>query len=147
MKKFLLPLMAAFLLLATGCSKDARVVTLYYTVNPGEWQQNADDGGYGYYYAECQCPELTPDVIMDGAVTAYYLENSGNYSYDNQLPYLVPYYVNADDGTSSLYFENVRYDLSENFVTFIIQQSDNWAGSESRPTRQMKFKVCIIANR
>lgn len=133
-KKLLLPLIAAVLLFA-GCSKDhgTRIYTTYYTIEHYEWAANAN---LGYYYVECSNPNITTDVIDGGAVMAYYLDNNG---FDNQLPYLLPYYDN-----DKLYFENVRYDVSTGKITFIIQESDLTTNLNIQ--NQMKFKVCVMKN-
>ena len=135
--KILLPLMATVLLLA-GCGRDVELSTTYFTIQPGEWSTQEN---LGYAYAEKQFPELTDNVINGGAVMVYYIDENG---YDNQLPYLLPYSQMDDQGNEGLYFENIRYDLRRGWITFIVQQNDNYV---ILPSKAMKFKVCILENR
>ncbi|MCF0211682.1 MAG: hypothetical protein HUK17_02135 [Bacteroidales bacterium] len=134
--KLILPLVAVVILLA-GCGREVELTTTYFTVKPGDWQSN----GTSYAYAECPFPELTENVIQGGAVMVYFIDQNG---YDNQLPYLLPYYETLEDGSEGLFFENVRYDLKAGFITFIVQQNDNYV---FLPTATMQFKVCVFQNR
>lgn len=139
-KKLFLPLMMVALLFC-GCAREtgAIVSTTYFTITPGEWNTNSN---VGYAYVEKPFHELDEYVIQQGAVMAFYIDGDG---YDNQLPYLAPYYSDSDnDGIDELYFENIRYDLARGCITFIIQQSDLAC---LVPTQNLRFKVCIIANR
>jgi hypothetical protein len=73
-------------------------------------------------------------VIEDGIVVAYYIDGDGR---DNMLPYLLPY---RDDSTDELYYENVRFDMSQGKITFIIEDSDFYHATVNH---LMKFKVSV----
>lgn len=156
MKKFLFPLLAVMVMaFATSCENDDPVVivdgggqgnvnnpsltikTYYFDVYANDWCANS---AAGYYYCECSLPALSEDVINSGLVMAYLIDADG---YDNPLPYLLPRY-NAT--TDSYYWENVRYDICNGKVTFIIQDSDFYTGAMDFEN-PYKFKVCIVAER
>lgn len=137
LKKFFLP-MVAILLLAVGCRPDPivpRVEASYYDIQPYQWQVNA---GETFYYVECNCPQITKSVIEQGIINVYYIDQ---YGYDNQLPYVLPYY--NDD--NELFWENLRYDVGEGKVTFILQESDLYTGMAL--SRTAKFKVATVSPR
>ena len=80
-------MLAAFVLL-TGCGEKARVITSYYTVNANQWEPATTlngDGTYtiNYYYSAWENVDISPEVIDNGVVLVYYLDNDGR---DNQLP-------------------------------------------------------------
>lgn len=136
--RILLPLMAmAFLFAGCGREPGVQMRTTYFSIAPGEWQSQDN---LGYAYAECAFPELSEDVIQGGAVMVYFVDDNG---YDNQLPYLLPYYETDANGNEGLYFENIRYDLKRGWITFIVQQNDNMI---YLPTKKMNFKVCVLRN-
>lgn len=141
LKKLLLLPLVAMTMLFSGCGPEVELRTTYFTVNPGDWQRMVadvvDGDEYGYAYAECAFPELTQNVIDGGAVMVYYIDAAG---FDNQLPYLLPYYDNGNGP----YFENIRYDLQPGCITFIVQQNDNIVLT---PSVKMAFKVCVFQNR
>lgn len=138
MRKFILALAVLPFLLA-GCTKETIVQhvyqgcveSFYIDVYPNHW---VDHYGLSYIYASFSAPEITTGVIEDGIVVAYYIDGDGR---DNMLPYLLPY---RDGNTGSLYYENVRFDISPGEITFIIQDSDFEHASVMSP---MKFKVSV----
>lgn len=145
MKKFLLPMIAAFVLL-TGCSEKygARVITSYYTVHPNQWEQSITtytDGTYdiNYYYSTWENIDINSHVINEGAVMAYYIDNDGR---DNPLPYTL--YMKDDSG--NLYQERIEFDITEREITFKIKDNDFNTQQSMATIGDMKFKVCVISN-
>ena len=137
MRKFILAL-AVLPFLMTGCTKETIVhvhqgcvESFYIDVYPNHW---VDDYGLPYIYATFSAPEITPNVIEDGIVVAYYIDENGR---DNMLPYLLPY---RDGNTDNLYYENVRFDMSPGEITFIIEDSDF---EHASVMSAMKFKVSV----
>lgn len=135
LKKLVLPLLAVMALVFSSCNdKPAAFIESYYvTVKPGDWSRQTD---MGYLYTECPLNALDGRVIDNGFVSCYFIDQ---YGYDNQLPYLLPYYT--DDG---LFWENIRYDVSQGKITFIIQESDMF--TDLTVNNDMKFKVCVVKN-
>ena len=143
MKKFILPMLAAFVLL-TGCGEKARVITYYYTVNANQWEPATTlngDGTYtiNYYYSAWENVDISPEVIDNGVVLVYYLDNDGR---DNQLPYTL-YFVD-DNGVP--YQERIEYDVEVGKVTFKIKDTDFNTAQSMQNIGQMKFKVSVISN-
>lgn len=137
MRKLILTLSILPCLLA-GCTKETIVhvhegcvESFYIDVYPNNW---VDDPGLSYIYATFNAPEITPGVIENGIVVAYYIDSDGR---DNMLPYLLPY---RDATTGELYYENIRFDMSPGEITFIIEDSDFYHATVSSP---MKFKVSV----
>ncbi len=139
MRKVILALLVATSCLMTSCIKEEDVhihnygivKTFYIDVYSNHW---VDRSELSYIYASFSAPEITKAVIENGIVVAYYIDADGR---DNMLPYLLPYY---DNNIDDYYYENVRFDISQGEITFIIQDSDfNHANKPS----YMKFKVSI----
>lgn len=146
MKKFILPMLAAFMLL-TGCSEKASVITSYYTVNKNQWEPattlNADNTyTINYYYSTWENIDITPDVIDNGVVLAYYLENDGGVTRDNLLPYTL--YFLDDNGVP--YQERIEYDIEPGKITFKIKDTDFNTAISMANIETMNFKVSVIRN-
>ncbi len=143
MKKFILPMLAAFVLL-TGCTEKARVMTSYYTVHPYEWEQSIttyNDGTYdvNYYYSEWENIDITREVYDNGVVLAYYIDDSHR---DNPLPYTL--YLKDDQG--NLYQERIEFDVELGKITFKIKDNDFQTAVSMSNIGDMKFKVSCIGN-
>lgn len=133
-KKLFLPLVALMMmLLASSCSKDV-TIAYEYTVYPNQW---VTEPGINYYYATFENVDITPDVELDGMVVAYVYDD-GRW---NQLPYVYPYYSNAEDKT---WAENIRFDWTTNEVTFIVQDLDGGMPEAINNSSVMTFKVCVL---
>lgn len=137
LRKLVLPVLAAAAMVFAGCSDEpAAIIDTYYVdIDPGEWSRQSD---MGYYYCEKSLPAISQGVIEYGAVFCYFIDE---YGYDNLMPYLYPYY-DADGG---LFWQNIRYDVSQGKITFIIQESDMY--TEGSINARMKFKVSVMYNR
>lgn len=148
MKKFLLPMLIAMMAVFASCGPDPQPICPgphvamqhdYFTVTPDQWQF---DDNAGYLYSEWESSIITDDVINNGMVNVYYIDD---YERDNQLPYLLPRYYYNDLGEIVYFWENVRYDLSNGKVTFILQPSDFDIENSYQEIRKMQFKVTAIS--
>ena len=143
MKKLILPILAAFVML-TGCSEKARVITSYYEVSPNQWEYattlNADRTyTIDYAYSAWENIDIDEEVIMNGVVMAYYIDNNGR---DNILPYTL--YFTDDNGAP--YQERIEYDIEQGRVTFKIKDTDFNTAESMANIGTMKFKVSVIRN-
>lgn len=143
MKKLILPILAAFVML-TGCSEKARVITSYYTVNPNQWEYATtlnSDRTYtiDYAYSAWENIDIDEEVIMNGVVMAYYIDDSGR---DNILPYTL--YFTDDNGIP--YQERIEYDIEQGRITFKIKDTDFNTDQSMANIGTMKFKVSVIRN-
>jgi hypothetical protein len=102
-----------------------------------DWSYTAiRSGNKGHYmYQEFSFPEINNDVLNDGAVLVYLIDDAKR---DNILPLVLPYYNNDLSGELT---ENVRYECENGILTIIIESSDF---SSAPRDRDMKFKVCIL---
>jgi hypothetical protein len=121
----------------TTCDHDFAVVDTYYvTAIPNDWRAETGNDG-PYFFATHRMPEITTNVINNGIVLCYLIENQR----DNLLPYLRPWGFN---GLDEPYFHNIRFDIERGFITFIIERSDfEFPGI---PNWNMEFKISIIQN-
>ncbi len=147
MKKFLLPMLATFVLLC-GCSEKARVITSYYTVNPNQWEASIttyNDGTYitNYYYSQWENVDITPDVIDNGVVLVYYLNEDG---YDQLLPYTQYFQGTDDDGETIHWSTRMEYDIQNGVITFVLKDSDFNTAQTMSNLGTLKFKVSVIRN-
>lgn len=125
--------------LMTSCIKEevthvhnySSIESFYVDVYPQDW---VDQSNLTYIYATFRAPKITKAVIDNGIIVAYYIDADGR---DNMLPYLLPYY---DMNINDYYYENIRFDVSEGEITFIIQDSDF---NPANIPQHMKFKVSI----
>ena len=143
MKKFILPMLAAFVML-TGCSEKARVITSYYTVEKNQWEPATTlnpDGTYtiNYYYSSWENIDITPDVIEEGVVLAYFLDADGR---DNPLPYTLHFV----DNNGEYYQELIEFDIETGKITFKIKDTDFNTAQSMNDIGTMKFKVSVIGN-
>ena len=136
-------MLAAFVML-TGCGEKARVITSYYTVNPNQWEYattlNADRTyTVNYAYSAWENIDIDDEVIMNGVVMAYYIDNDGR---DNILPYTL--YFLDDNGIP--YQERIEYDIEPGRITFKIKDTDFNTPVSMANISTMKFKVSVIRN-
>ena len=143
MKKFLLPMIAAFVMLS-GCSEKAAVYTSYFTVHNDQWLQISDTETDGqYFYSKWEAPELNDDVIMNGAVVVYLISNGK----DNVLPF-TEYQIGTDEfGNTVFYQERLEYYLEPGYITFKFKSSDFNSATSMSTIGELKFKMCVINNR
>lgn len=143
MKKIVFPVLAALLL--SGCDIHETYETYeivkegtdmfvdYVTAKGGEWLNSGTEGQPGFYvYQEFAFPEVTDEVLVDGAVLVYLVDADGR---DNILPYVFP----VDNG-HELIMQNIRYDVEAGKVTMAIE----WQDFKRYNQGDYKFKVCIL---
>jgi len=113
-----------------------QISTYYFNVYPQEWKPSGTYGTDGYYrYVDVVFNDLTNAVIYGGAVLVYAIFDG----YDNQLPYVFPYYDNG-------YITRViRYDLQQGKIGFIVEDSD-FCVPDSPFSGVVQFKVVIISD-
>lgn len=143
MKKFILPLIAAFVLL-TGCSEKAKVVTSYYKVNPNQWEYsttlNADQTyTINYAFSTWENIDIDDEVIRNGVVLVYFIDDD---SRDNILPYTL--YFTDDNGVP--YQERMEYDIEPGKITFKIKDTDFNTALSMANIGTLNFKVSVIRN-
>ena len=125
----------------TTCNHDFAVVdTYYYTVKPGEWREEpAPNRGDGpYLFTTYRLSKITANVIENGVILCYLIDDNGR---DNVLPYLRPWGFNS---FNEPYSQNVRFDVEQGLITFIIEASD--LEFPYRPSGNMRFKISVIQN-
>lgn len=145
MKKIILPIIAAILLFA-GCREKAHIVTNYYTVSADQWYATPDDSqNPDYIYSSWYNVDITPEVINEGVVLAYFIDEDGR---DNLLPYTI-YHID-DNGIP--YQERIEYDVEFNqhegcgMITFKMKATDFQILQTLTNMGDMLFKVSVISN-
>ncbi len=149
MKKIFL-FAVATMLMFSGCGPDeyyitcehdyAAIETHYVPVNYTLWadEPSFNNGGDGpYIFYTHNMPEITNEVIENGVVLIYLIENGR----DNILPYLRPWGINTFDEPFS---QNVRFNIEKGKITFIIEASD--LDFPNYPVGTLEFKVVILQN-
>lgn len=153
----LFTLLAIFAATLSGCTEKyygAQVLTREYVVIPADWTRNQgpnNPGSDNYLYAEKKNPDITPDVLANGTVTAdvYALfDVQNNLGSWHPLPYVYPLEVitqNAD-GTTQLVIapENIRMEWVQGNVTFIIQDIDGF--DPESINAPITFRVTVTSN-
>ena len=138
MKKIVFALCMTMLLFATtGCKKDVQMYTSYYTVEPNKW---LSANGIDYSYASYENVDITPNVIENGCVTAYFVDADGR---DNPLPYEI-YRQDATNG--NYYSETFTYDVEAGCITFKFEASDFDNAASLSQYGNITFKVCVFEN-
>lgn len=147
----LLPLLGVLsLTMMTSCIKDyvteehihqyyegSKIYTTEYTIDAKDWQKG-DFNGRQYLYCTMDNTDITPNVMDKGAVFGYMwtLYNNENYCW-SPLPYVYPLIV--DNKTVP---ENIRIEIEEGLVTFIIEELD--AKEPFGVEDTMYFKVVVM---
>jgi hypothetical protein len=101
--------------------------TYYIKVLPSAWKTLNANGDF-YIYAAMNLPAINTNVIDNGIVLAYYIDD-----YDNLLPYVRSYNTNN--------IEIIRYDITAGEITFIIENHESTL--PPFPTGEMEFKVVV----
>jgi hypothetical protein len=114
--------------------------TYYFDVQPNRWNKFGNYGSEGYYcYVDTLLEDLTLSVIEDGAILVYMITEENGQEYDNQLPYLLPFYAGGH------FTRIIRYDLQPGKIGFIVEDSDFKTPLLPFNTTIVKFKVVIIS--
>jgi hypothetical protein len=106
--------------------------TFYIDTRAENWQIYDQPDGL-YYFSTWQAPEITQAVLQEGFLSVFCIENGR----DNQLPYIRPYI----DNEQYLYTENIRYDVEQGYITFIVEPSDFY--NMYNPGNK-QFKVVVV---
>ena len=144
MKKSFLSIVAASLMLC-GChihqdyetyeiiKQGTDMFVDYIDAQGNKWEQSGTYGKPGYYiYQEYEFPEITQNVLDNGAVLVYLVDADGR---DNILPYVFHF-----DNGSELVMQNIRFDVEKGILTLIIE----WQDFCKYPQGDYRFKVCIL---
>ena len=144
MKKILFPVIAASLLMS-GCTFHEHYDTYevvqqgtdmfvdYIVAKGNDWILSGTEGQPGcYVYQEFQFPEITENVLNNGAVLVYLVDADGR---DNILPYVFPV-----DNDYELIMQNIRFDVEKGVLTVIIE----WQDFKKYIQNDYDFKVCIL---
>lgn len=144
MKKIFIPVIAASLLLS-GCTFHEHYDTYevvqqgtdmfvdYVEAKGNEWILSGTEGQPGcYVYQEFKFPEITQNVLENGAVLVYLVDSDDR---DNILPYVFP----VDNGYE-LIMQNIRFDVEKGILTIIIE----WQDFKKYIQGDYEFKVCIL---
>ncbi len=160
--KLFIPAIALAALLC-GCTKEyitneyyqgAKVYARDFTVKPGAWMANYQDGGDiaredNYFWAEFDNPDITQDAVDNGTVQAFIytvydvVNNLGSW---NPLPFVYPLLIEEKDNNgavvnSYIVPENTRFEYNVGKVTFIIQDLDGINPVDI--ANEMSIKVCV----
>lgn len=144
MRKFLCTaIMASTLPLLTGCIKgdieeyyyEGSTVFVDYVIAPeNAWYAHGTPRKEGsYMFQTFSFPEITTQVLEDGFVLVFMVDQSIPNGRDNILPFILPY---NDRST-----ENIRYDYEKGKLTVIIESSDFVNYPRTGP---LLFKICIM---
>jgi len=144
MKKIFIPVIAASLLMS-GCTFHEHYDTYevvqqgtdmfvdYIVAKGNDWIPSGNEGQPGFYiYQEFEFPEITQNVLENGAVLVYLVDADGR---DNILPYVFP----VDNG-NELLMQNIRFDVEKGILTIVIE----WQDFRKYTQGDYDFKVCIL---
>ena len=145
MKKLILPIIASLLLFA-GCREKAHIITTYYSVEQNQWSVYPENSASpDYIYSSWENIDITPEVIDEGVVLVYFIDEEGR---DNLLPYTI--YHLDDNGVP--YQERIEYDIEFDkslgcgVITFKLKATDFHILQSTQNAGTMLFKVCVISN-
>ena len=143
MKKVLFLLISA-LIVCSGCDihrtevikPGVDIYTEYITVPNNAWEQSKTPKGEAgcYLFTTVSCKNIDRNVMDNGAVMVYMEDHKEG---DNPLPYVFP----VQDGKYKI-MQNIRYNVSKGYITFIIEWDD---ADIYEIDYNIKFKVCIFA--
>lgn len=129
----------------------AQVYARDFTVKPGDWQQNYDDGydiarSDNYLWAEFDDPDITQDAVDNGTVQAFIFTKMDDIESWNPLPFVYPLEITIKDSTTGktetiIVPENTRIEYNVGKVTFILQDLDGFNPEDI--TNDMTIKVCV----
>ena len=140
MKKALIALVSCMFLLC-GCSFEryemgSDIKVSYYTVGYNKWTKESTGPNTWQYYYSIKNKDITNDVMDNGAVLAYFIDEA--YGSDTPLPYT----FTVSDTHHNVMTQNIRYEVKSGYITFIVEWSD---GGEYDILDDYEFKVCVIS--
>ncbi len=119
-----------------------------YTVPQQDWRlmgesekPNYNELGTYYMHEVKDVPSLTSDVVNNGAVIAYYYNDS--FRTWNPLPYSIPSYIIIDNDNAALFTESYSFDYAVGSMAFYFTVSDFYTG-DIYPPRDVLFKIVMI---
>ncbi len=142
-KQFILPLIT-FVAVLTACTRvergvpgppgrdglNANVWAYIFEVLPSAWNQAGIPGDPDFgFFALAGFPDLTDNVLSNGAVSGYYILNDGG-----QLPMPAIFYNNG-------YQTNYDYVLYRGEIEFWVRESDNQTFA---PATNQYYKIVIV---
>lgn len=125
----------------------AKVYTREYAIQGKDWQVGHYDNGRTYLYAECDNPDITDNVMKNGAVLGYLwftYDIEKNASSWNLMPYVYPYTFQNDESNSITIGENTRFEYEKGTVVFVVEDLDGF--EPDAMTDELIFKVVVIEN-
>jgi hypothetical protein len=108
----------------------------YYTVGYNKWTKESTGPNTWQYYYSIKNKDITNDVMDNGAVLAYFIDEA--YGSDTPLPYT----FTVSDTHHNVMTQNIRYEVKSGYITFIVEWSD---GGEYDILEDYEFKVCVIS--
>ena len=140
MKKAVIALVSCMFLLC-GCSFEryemgSDINVSYYTVGYNKWTKESTGPNTWQYYYSIKNKDITNDVMDNGAVLAYFIDEA--YGSDTPLPYT----FTVSDTHHNVMTQNIRYEVKSGYITFIVEWSD---GGEYDILDDYEFKVCVIS--
>lgn len=146
--------------LTTSCEKEyiteeyitkeyygSQVHTREYVIKKADWQVGDFDDGRIYLYAECDNPDITENVMNNGAVLGYFwltYNPKENFSSWNLMPYVYPYITVNDKDEQIIRGENFRIEYETGIVTFVVEDLNGVQPDEMGD--ETIFKVVVIEN-
>ena len=146
--------------LTTSCEKEyiteeyitkeyygSKVYTREYVIKQKDWKEGTFDDGRIYLYAEFDNPDITENVMNNGAVLGYYwltYNTEKNYSSWNLMPYVYPYITVNDKDEKVIVGENFRLEYETGLVTFVVEDLDGVKPDDMG--EETIFKVVVIEN-
>ena len=147
-------------MLTTSCEKEyiteeyitkeyygSKVYTREYVIKQKDWKEGSFDDGRIYLFAECDNPDITENVMNNGAVLGYYwltYNIEKNYSSWNLMPYVYPYITVNDKDEKVVVGENFRLEYETGLVTFVVEDLDGVKPDDMG--EETIFKVVVIEN-
>jgi hypothetical protein len=119
------------------------MTTWYYNVKQSEWVPhvilNADQTyTTDFFYAAFRNEDITEDVLINGAVFVYFIDEDGR---DNLLPY--EKYLLGGYGP---YQEMLEYQIENGVITFILKSTDFQIDQTVDNLGTLKFKVVVLSS-
>jgi hypothetical protein len=118
-----------------GQDGNANVVSITKTIAPSDWIATGTLGEDLYFYYEISIPEITDDIVQNGAVIIYYKDIYGSY---HALPVTYYFYVSSVD---YYYHSTIRYSYQIGKVRIELEDSDL---NTYRLEESAEFKIVII---
>lgn len=123
----------------------SKVYTREYNIKKEDWQVGDFEDGRVYLYAVCDNPDITENVMNNGAVIGYYwltYNPTENLSSWNLMPYVYPYIYENDNKEKVIVGENFRLEYETGTVTFVVEDLDGVQPDDMGD--ETIFKVVVV---